>query len=264
MDFELQKNYRPGYPVIKRGIYYGCRKLSSQLDKVGKNGKGYKYLEKVYSIWICLDNIPKEQQNTVSYYKIHNYKNEGFRVPDIQIDAAEADLMEVVIVRLGGEAQNEKGLMDLLYGVFSGDQKKVLSYIPDSDSQIRQKEVSDMLSMISYAEERGEKKGEKKGIKKGENRLGMLMKILLDNKRYADAKRASEDEIYREQKSVLVSFMDVEAVYESGEDGQETYQGIVSYVKNTGKSVRRVFDHIGQRLFFCTKKNPGRDDRGIE
>ena len=42
VDFELQKNYRPGYPVIKRGIYYGCRKLSAQLDKVGKNGKGYK------------------------------------------------------------------------------------------------------------------------------------------------------------------------------------------------------------------------------
>ena len=103
--------------------------------------------------------------------------------------------MEVVIVRLGGEEQNEKGLMDLLYGVFSGDQKKVLSYIPDSDSQIRQKEVSDMLSMISYAEERGEKKGEKKG----ENRLGLLMKMLLNDKRYADAERASEDEKYREQ-----------------------------------------------------------------
>ena len=77
--------------------------------------------------------------------------------------------------------------MDFLYGVFSGDQKKVLSYIPDPDSQIQQKEVSDMLSMISYAEERGEKIG----IKKGENRLGLLMKILLDDKRYADAKRAS-------------------------------------------------------------------------
>lgn len=55
-----------------------------------------------------------------------------------------------------------------------------------------------MLSMISYAEEkgekRGEKKGEKKGIKKGENRLGMLMKMLLNDKRYADAERASEDE----------------------------------------------------------------------
>lgn len=35
-----------------------------------------------------------------------------------------------------------------------------------------------MLSMISYAEERGEKKG----IKKGKNRLGMLMKMLLNDK----------------------------------------------------------------------------------
>ena len=52
--------------------------------------------------------------------------------------------------------------MDLLYGLFSGNQKKVLSYIPDSDNQVRQKEVSDMLSMISYAEENGIKKGEKK------------------------------------------------------------------------------------------------------
>lgn len=78
--------------------------------------------------------------------------------------------MEVVIVRLGGEEQNEKGLMDLLYGVFSGDQKKVLSYIPDSDSQIRQKEVSDMLSMISYAEEKGEKGAKRKAKKRYKER----------------------------------------------------------------------------------------------
>ena len=82
--------------------------------------------------------------------------------------------MEVVIVRLGGEAKNEKGLMDLLYGVFSGNQKKVLSYIPDSDSQIRQKEVSDMLSMISYAEERGEKKAKRKALRRVRIVLGCL------------------------------------------------------------------------------------------
>ena len=43
------------------------------------------------------------------------------------------------------------------------------------------------------------RKAKKKGIKKGENRLGMLMKMLLNDKRYADAERASEDEKYREQ-----------------------------------------------------------------
>ena len=42
------------------------------------------------------------------------------------------------------------------------------------------------------------KKEAKKGAK-GENRLGMLMKMLLNDKRYADAERASEDEKYREQ-----------------------------------------------------------------
>ena len=48
-----------------------------------------------------------------------------------------------------------------------------------------------MLSMISYAEENG--------VKKGENRLGTLMNILLKNKRYSDAEKASEDEEYREE-----------------------------------------------------------------
>ena len=56
-----------------------------------------------------------------------------------------------------------------------------------------------MLSMISYAEENGIKKGEKIGEKKGESRLRALTNILLKNKRYADAEKASEDEVYREQ-----------------------------------------------------------------
>mgnify|MGYP001392257185 CR=1 FL=1 len=123
--------------------------------------------------------------------------------PDIKINTAEADLIEIIIVRLGGENQDQKGLVDFLYGLFSGNQEKVLSYIPDSDKPVRQKEVADMLSMISYAEEngikKGEKRGEKRGEKKGENRLGTLMNILLKNKRYSDAEKASEDEEYREE-----------------------------------------------------------------
>ena len=46
---------------------------------------------------------------------------------------------------------------------------------------------------------KGEKRGEKRGEKKGENRLGTLMNILLKNKRYSDAEKASEDEEYREE-----------------------------------------------------------------
>ena len=106
--------------------------------------------------------------------------------------------------------RDNRHFADLFNAVFfKGEQVLKLSKkdVRKADSQIRQKEVSNMLSMISYAEEkgekrgekRGEKKGEKKGIKKGENRLGMLMKMLLNDKRYADAERASEDEKYRER-----------------------------------------------------------------
>ena len=118
-------------------------------------------------------------------------------------NTAEADLIEIIIVRLGGENQDQKGLVDFLYGLFSGNQEKVLSYIPDPDNEVCQKEVADMLSMVAYAEEQGEKKGKKigkeQGEKIGENRLGMLMNILLKNKKYSDAERASEDKEYREK-----------------------------------------------------------------
>ena len=63
----------------------------------------------------------------------------------------------------------------------------------------RQKEVADMLNMVSYAEENGKKEGKKEGKTEGENRLGSLMKVLLKNKRYSDAEKASEDETYREE-----------------------------------------------------------------
>lgn len=198
IDFEFQNDYSPGYPIIKRGIYYGSRKISAQLDKIGKNGEGYGKLEKVYSIWICLKNIPKDLHNTVSYYRICNYKNEGFLNPDIRIDEDKADLMEIVIVRLGHEIEDQLGLWDFLYGLLSGKKEKVLSYISGSAEASDHEEVSEMLSLISYAEEEGVKKGVQEGIKE-RDRLSKLMNLLLKNKCYADAEKASEDEVYREQ-----------------------------------------------------------------
>lgn len=59
-----------------------------------------------------------------------------------------------------------KGTFGSLIWIIFRKPEKVLSYIPDSDNQVRQKEVSDMLSMISYAEENGIKRAKKK-VKKG-------------------------------------------------------------------------------------------------
>lgn len=58
VDLEFQQDYAVPYPVEKRAFFYATRRISAQLPKVGKNGAGYKNLEKVYSIWICMENIP--------------------------------------------------------------------------------------------------------------------------------------------------------------------------------------------------------------
>ena len=63
-------------------------------------------------------------------------------------NTAEADLIEIIIVRLGGENQDQKGLVDFLYGLFSGNQEKVLSYIPDSDKPVRQKPANKKSSVF--------------------------------------------------------------------------------------------------------------------
>ena len=77
VDLEFQQDYAVPYPVEKRALFYATRRISAQLPKVGINGAGYKNLEKVYSIWICMENIPKYLQGSISYHKMVNYKNTG-------------------------------------------------------------------------------------------------------------------------------------------------------------------------------------------
>lgn len=96
VDLEPQKTYRPGYPVEKRGIYYLARQLSAQLSLVTE-GTDYGQLEKCYSIWICCDDIPKNECYSVSFYEIANTKNIGVNGTEKE----NYDLITLVIIKLG-------------------------------------------------------------------------------------------------------------------------------------------------------------------
>ena len=64
-----------------------------------------------------------------------------------------------------------------------------------------------MINLFEYVEEKGEERGRIEGEKRGRiegeklgaTRMGTLIKILLQDKRYSDAERAAENEEYREQ-----------------------------------------------------------------
>ncbi|MBQ0042273.1 MAG: PD-(D/E)XK nuclease family transposase [Lachnospiraceae bacterium] len=111
IDIEPQKDYRPGYPIEKRGIYYLARELSSQIPIVSIK-TDYNILEKCYSIWICRDNIPNDEAYTISKYKFTNIECKLSQESNY-------DLMELVIIRLGNsEWTGEEGLFDFLNLIF--------------------------------------------------------------------------------------------------------------------------------------------------
>ena len=152
----------------------------------------------------------KPIMSNILKYTVEEYKNCSLEeimecIEGDTIQTGTALIEEDMAKTIRGE-RNELHTTDeaaATFDILSGNQEKVLSYIPDPDNEVCQKEVADMLSMVAYAKEQGEKNGKKigkeQGEKIGENRLGMLMNILLKNKKYSDAERASEDKEYREK-----------------------------------------------------------------
>ncbi|MFR0733887.1 MAG: hypothetical protein ACLSHU_06575 [Oscillospiraceae bacterium] len=59
INIEAQSKYHPGYPLVKRAIYYCGRMLSAQYGSVFTQSH-YGEIQKVYSIWICT-RPPKER-----------------------------------------------------------------------------------------------------------------------------------------------------------------------------------------------------------
>ena len=126
VDMEPQKDYRPGYPLEKRGFYYLARELSAQLNLLTEQ-TDYGQLSKCYSIWICRDNIPKDEQMSISFYGITNFKNVGACHP--QKD--DYDLLQLIIIRLGDKdyRSEEDDVLEFLTTIFypqgQGFRKKI-------------------------------------------------------------------------------------------------------------------------------------------
>ena len=68
INVEPQKAANPGYPIIKRALYYTSRLISSQKEKYFV-GDDYAKICKVYSIWVIMD-ATQERSNLIQRFKI--------------------------------------------------------------------------------------------------------------------------------------------------------------------------------------------------
>ncbi|WP_302221513.1 PD-(D/E)XK nuclease family transposase [uncultured Acidaminococcus sp.] len=108
INVESQNQWDPGYSLMKRAAYYAARMLSRQKGTVF-TGSDYGKLQKVYTIWICLE-LPKKKQNTITVFSMEPEHLVG----NAEYDKMNYDMATVIMVCLGDTERKEKDILRLL------------------------------------------------------------------------------------------------------------------------------------------------------
>ncbi len=194
IDLEFQNEYNTqalGYDVIKRGIYYAAREISAQLGTL-TDRTNYNDIEKVYSIWICSENIPDVEKNSISKYRITREDVCGKCTESNDLH----DLIEVVILRRGTDEVEGNTIFDYLNGVYHSDLQKINEYVPTNPEIER--EVKDMsgfgaaIAKDSFA--KGVAKGVADGRTEGQNELAKAIKRIHNGETIEDLIKSGVDE----------------------------------------------------------------------
>lgn len=168
INLEAQNRFNPGYPLLKRAIYYCSRMISAQYGTEFTKSE-YGNIKKVYSIWIC-SNPPRDRRNTITQYSIREEQIVG----EAKEEVRNYDLMSAVMICLGEETdRNYSGLLKFLEVLLSDEKtaatkKTILQNEFDVPmTQTLETEVYQMCNLSQGAIEKGIQKGLQKGIQQG-------------------------------------------------------------------------------------------------
>lgn len=168
INIEAQNDFYPGYPLVKRGIYYCGRLISAQYG-TGFTEAHYEKVRKVYSIWICM-NPPKSRENSITCYHI----TEDNLVGEVKEKKENYDLLAAVIVCLGRpEGERYSGVLKLLNVLLSTEMTaKQKRQVLETGFQIQmtqtlESEVSLMCNLSKGIEEQALSRGMQAGMKEG-------------------------------------------------------------------------------------------------
>lgn len=160
INVEAQNDFYPGYPLVKRGLYYCSRLISSQYGTEFTESH-YENIKKVYSIWICM-NPPKQRKNSITRYSV---TEENF-VGNVKEAKANYDLMTVIMICLGGTEDKDYAgvlkLLDVLLSTETSPAEKCQILEEEFEVEMTQRlesEVSVMCNLSKGVEEKGIEKG---------------------------------------------------------------------------------------------------------
>lgn len=191
VDVEPQKNFRPGYSLLKRGTYYLARMISAQKGREF-TGMDYNNLKKAYTVWICL-NPPQKWEHTIHFYEIQD--RNGLIEPLFHKD--DFDLMTQVVICLG-DPRNPRAvgvrrlLSVLLTNVYDFDEKQRIleTEFSITVTDMIRKEMDSMCDLgLGIYED---------GIEKGIGIFNQLILTLLSDGRYEELEKVVRDTTYRD------------------------------------------------------------------
>ena len=168
INVEAQNDFYPGYPLLKRAVYYCCRMVSSQYGREFTNSH-YEKIKKVYSIWICMAP-PKYRENTITRYRLVEEHLVGEAVEPVE----NYDLLSVIVLCLGNaDEENYGGILRMLDVLLShetseAEKRKILQDEYDIQmTQTMEEEVSVMCNLSKGVMEKGMAKGQAEGLTEG-------------------------------------------------------------------------------------------------
>lgn len=162
--------------------YDAARRLSSQLKSIN-NSTNYGCLQKVYSIFICMGNVPDYEAGTATLYGMtkHDIIGNIKRTPD------EYDLLNVIILRINDRTKTEDEVLLLLQvlcsNLISKEEKleRLRKHGIRLDEHIEEG-VESMCNLSDLVEARGELRGKQK----------MTLRMLKDGFSYENAAKYAE------------------------------------------------------------------------
>ena len=206
INIELQQEYHPGYKLETRAAYYAARRLSSQLPSISQN-TNYGCLQKVYSIWICMGNVPEKDADTISLYRMekHDILNTA------EVERRVYDLMNVVMIRFNDNTKTQDKLVSLLQTICSKQIGKAEKLKRMEESGIRltdqvEEGVEHMCTygemLLTYGKEEGKAEGKVEGKAEGkvEERTLFALRMLRKQEpleKIREYTELSEEEILR-------------------------------------------------------------------
>ncbi len=181
VNVENQNRWKPGYPLLKRAVYYSSRLISRQKGTVFF-GDDYGKLEKVYSIWICI-KVPKAWQDTLTVFSLEPKSLVGAG----KYDKMEYDMETVAVLGLGNHESPRKGILKLLSVLLTPkiepeEKRKILEREYNIPMTVEMKKEADTMctygqSLLEEGMEKGMQKGEQKGrLEERESNIVAMLK----------------------------------------------------------------------------------------